>query len=142
MTKAVRGEKLAGVERLRREGDFREVYRGARSVADRWLVLYARRNGLPTSRAGFAVGRRIGKAVVRNRLRRRLREAVRLQAPALPGGWDWIFVARAPARGASVGELGASVRNLIERAAGHRPGTGAGGREKSGGKYDGRGENK
>ncbi len=52
------------------------------------------RNGLETTRFGFATGRRLGSAVVRNRIRRRLREALRVMAPSFQTGWDVLIIAR------------------------------------------------
>lgn len=135
-------EKLVGPERLRRNGDFREVYGTARSIADARLVLYFRSNGGARSRIGYAVGRAVGKAVTRNRIRRRLKEAVRRQAEVLPDGWDWILVARRPAATASFNDLQESLLGLVRRAVARRGNGGCGGPDKTGGKYAGRGENK
>jgi ribonuclease P protein component len=71
-------------------------------------------NGLGLSRYGFTVSRRVGKAVVRNRVRRLLREILR-QTPLQPG-WDIVFIARAAAARASYASLGKSTRGLLLRA--------------------------
>lgn len=71
-------------------------------------------NGQPHSRFGFAVSRRVGKAVVRNRVKRRLRAAVAELHP--PGGFDVIVTARAPAAGATYHELKAALAQLLRRA--------------------------
>lgn len=127
--------------RLKRDEEFREVYRAARSVADRRLVLYWRPNGREGSRVGFVVGRKLGKAVERNRVRRRLKEAVRRQPETLPGGRDWVLVARGAARGATFAELQASLDGLARRASGAGREVAAS-PEKSGGKNDKRGEDR
>lgn len=135
------GPEAASVGRLKRNSDFRTVYGTGRSVADGRLVLYGRPKGEGGSRIGFAVGRKVGKAVVRNRIRRRLREAVRLSPEAFPDGWDWVVVARGPAREATFGQLRASVMSLLARLRSAPPRSG-GRSERSGGKYGGRGEHK
>jgi len=58
------------------------------------MVVYCRRNRAEENRLGYTVSTKLGHAVVRNRIRRRLREIVRLNAPRLKTGWDIVIVAR------------------------------------------------
>ena len=90
------------------------VYEKGSSWANGNLVMKALPNGLTWSRYGLSVGRRVGGAVVRNRVKRRLREVLRL-APLEPG-WDIIFIARPPVAGADFTNLGKSVQGLLSRA--------------------------
>lgn len=82
--------------RLSRSAEFDRVYREGRSHASRYLVVYAfprpERDGEP--RLGVSVGRRVGGAVERNRMKRLLREAFWATADALPDGHDFVLVAR------------------------------------------------
>ncbi len=100
--------------RLRRRKDFDAVFEKGQVLANRLLVLRSLPNQLPHNRYGFITSKRLGKAVVRNRVRRRLREGVR----TLPtrAGWDVIISARAPAARADFHELKAAVANLFIRA--------------------------
>jgi ribonuclease P protein component len=90
------------------------VYNRGGSWKDRKLVLRALPNELKLSRFGFVVSRRIGKAVVRNHIKRLLREIMR-QTPVKPG-WDIIFIARVPAAVTGYGDLGKSARLLLSQA--------------------------
>lgn len=82
--------------RLTRPADFARVYALRKSASVGPLVLYAAKNALPGGpvRLGMSVSRRIGSAVVRNRWKRRLREAYRTARPALPAGNDLVVVVR------------------------------------------------
>jgi ribonuclease P protein component len=79
-------------EHLRRPMDFRRVYDRRRSASDRWLIVYACENGLPHRRLGMSVSRKVGPAVVRNRLRRLYREAFRMTRDTLPPGLDLVLI--------------------------------------------------
>lgn len=100
--------------RLTNTKDFAAVRSRGRSWADGLLVLGARRNSLDVSRVGFSVGKRNGNAVVRNKLKRRLREAVH-RIP-LRDGFDLVLVARRDAASADFDGLCRSVEKLSERA--------------------------
>jgi ribonuclease P protein component len=82
--------------RLSRSGEFERVYREGRSHTSRHLVVHAfpRRDGEEPPRLGVSVGRRLGGAVERNRVKRLLREAFWAAADDLPPGHDFVVVAR------------------------------------------------
>lgn len=73
---------------------FRRLYRKGSTAADSRLAIYVRRNGRPGNRLGLTVSTKVGHAVVRNRLRRRLREIYRLHEQELVRGVDLVVVAR------------------------------------------------
>jgi ribonuclease P protein component len=102
--------------RVRENERFQEIRRQGRSYSNHLLVLCALPNELPYSRFGFSVSRRIGKAVVRNRVKRRLREAVRLRMGQVRPGWDLIFIARNPIRDADFRKIDAACARLLRRA--------------------------
>jgi ribonuclease P protein component len=105
---------VRGKEHLTRKADFEAVYERGRSWVSSEIVVRALPNGRDISRPGFAVGRRVGKAVVRNRVKRRLREIVR-QKPLRPG-WDIVIIARGPAARADFAGLERAVTGLLSRA--------------------------
>ncbi len=102
--------------RIRKNERFQEIRRKGRSYSNSILVLCALPNGLPYSRFGFSVSNRLGKAVERNRIRRRLREAVRLRMDTIESGWDLVFIARQPIRSADYHQMDAACARLLGRA--------------------------
>jgi len=101
-------------ERLAGRRDFGAVFTEGKSWANNLVALRALPNSLGTNRYGFAVGRRLGGAVVRNRVRRRLREAVR-HTP-IKGGWDLVFIARQSAIETDYHTLRKATEELLARA--------------------------
>ena len=79
---------------LKKNSDFRRLYSKGKSAVNPYMVVYCRRNRGGENRLGYTVSTKLGHAVVRNRVRRRLREIYRLNAPSLKSGWDIVIVAR------------------------------------------------
>ena len=100
--------------RLTRPRDFAALRSHGRAWSGKLLVLVARPNSLETSRIGLSVSKRIGNAVVRNLVKRRLREAVR--RVDLREGWDILLIARKGAGEADYHTLRRSIRSLCRRA--------------------------
>jgi ribonuclease P protein component len=98
--------------RLTKTGDFAILRRNGQSWSDNILVLRTRPNNLGVSRVGFSVSSRIGNAVIRNKVKRKLREAVRQSA--VQEGWDLILIARKGAASAGFDALSSSVDDLLK----------------------------
>ena len=94
---------------------FRRAYNRGKSAADSRLALYARRNGQKNNRLGFTVSTKLGCAVVRNRVRRRLREIYRLHEDQFRGGCDVVVVARVRAASSDYHQLEKSFLKLADK---------------------------
>ena len=93
---------------------FSQIHTEGRSAANRLLVIRYLANWSDCSRFAFLVNKRIGNAAERNKVKRRLREAVRLQS--VKAGWDALFIVRHGAGGAKYQELKDATSNLLQRA--------------------------
>ena len=104
--------------RLRANADFQRLRREGKSLLHPLVVMAFLPNDLGQSRFGFAVGRRIGNAAKRNRIKRQMREAVRLRLRegAIAAGWDVVLIARRPIRDASFHQVDQAIGLLLRRA--------------------------
>ncbi len=100
---------------LRRD-DFQRVWDDGKSWSHALIILRAAANGTASNRFGFVAGKKIGKAVQRNRTKRWLREAVRHRLGAISPGWDIILISRAGADQAKFKEIDAAVESILKRA--------------------------
>ena len=94
---------------------FRRLY-ATSGQANSYLVLYARRNRSAQNRVGLTVSKKLGCAVVRNRVRRRLREVYRLNESRFAPGWDIVVVARSRCVNADFDKLTKAYLSLAEKA--------------------------
>ena len=90
---------------LKKNSEFRRLYANGKSAVTPCLVVYCRKGSAPRNRYGYTVSTKLGHAVVRNRVRRRLREIVRLNEPRLKTGYELVLVARSRAVGAEYRKL-------------------------------------
>ena len=104
---------MAGLDMLRSTVAFRAIQTDSRSRSHPLLLLRYRGNDLEQTRYGISTGRRIGSAVIRNRLRRRLRTVLRALDGRVARGWDVLIVTRAAAANASQADLEVALRQLL-----------------------------
>ncbi len=100
---------------LNKNYEFRRLYSRGKSYASPLVVVYCGRNHKAENRLGITVGSKIGKAVHRNRVRRRIREIYRLNEARFRTGWDIVVVARAKAAEASYWDIERSLLGAAEK---------------------------
>ncbi|RXZ83870.1 ribonuclease P protein component [Paenibacillaceae bacterium] len=102
--------------RLRNRQDFNRIYRGGKSFANSQLVVYwSRKPEVEQFRFGVSVSKKLGNAVVRNRMRRVLKEIVRAQTDSIADHTDLIIIARKPSVSMSTKELERSVLHVLRK---------------------------
>lgn len=94
---------------------FRRLYAKGKTAATGNLAVYVRRNNSGRNRLGLTVGTKVGKAVRRNRVRRRIREAYRIHEQEMAPGWDIVVVGRVRAAFARYGELERDLLRLLDK---------------------------
>jgi ribonuclease P protein component len=102
--------------RIQENERFQEIRQQGKSYSSDLLVMCVLSNALPHSRFGFSINARLGGAVVRNRLKRRLREAIRLRMAMIASGWDVVVIARRPLLCADYHQMDAACARLLRRA--------------------------
>ena len=98
---------------LKKNHEFRRLYSKGKNSASKCVVVYCTRNGKAENRLGVTVSTKLGGAVQRNRIRRRLKEIYRINEKSLKAGYDIILVARMKSRYAKWSELESSVLSLF-----------------------------
>ena len=97
-----------------RRGEFDAVYRAGKRRSSSHFTVFFRANELPQSRFGFSIKKALGGAVVRNRIRRRLREVVRCHRLEIPAGWDIVMHPKSSVAHAPFAALTADLLRLLQ----------------------------
>lgn len=100
---------------LKKNMEFRRVYQRGKSTANRNLVLYYLPNNGTELRMGITVSKKVGKSVVRNLVKRRIRESLRELEPLMPQGYDLVWIARASCRETDYKTIKSAVRHLVKK---------------------------
>lgn len=99
-------------EYLKKNKDFQIVYRTGKSYANRFLVMYIRKNGMNRNRLGISVSKKVGNSVVRHHLTRLIREGYRLQEEHFLCGYDIIAVVRVNAKNSTFADIKSALIHL------------------------------
>ena len=99
-------------ESLKKNDQFRSVYKNGRSYANRYLVMYIMENGLDRNRIGISVSKKVGNSVVRHRITRLIRESYRLHEDIFNSGLDIVIIARQSAAAADYREAESALLHL------------------------------
>lgn len=107
---------LVKAQLLRKNKNYQFVYRVGKSYANKMAVLYVLKNSSQQHRIGFVTGKRLGGAVIRNRVKRLFKEAFRLNQAKLAPGCDLVVIGRAPVVGQSQAAVTQSLMDLCRKA--------------------------
>ena len=102
-------------EVLRKKDDFNAVYKAGKSVPDRYIVLFYKKNDLPYSRTAFLASKKVGNSIQRNRAKRLMKESYRLNAHRFYEGYDFIFIARNTINGRKLKDVEKSLLSAARR---------------------------
>lgn len=100
--------------RLVQKAQFDAVYRTGKRRSSSYFTAFLRANDLPHSRFGFSIKKELGGAVVRNRIRRRMREIVRSHRLEISAGWDIVIHPKSKVARAPFGEITADLLRLLK----------------------------
>ena len=102
-------------EVLRKKDDFTAIYKAGKSVPDRYIVLFYRKNDLPYNRTAFLASKKVGNSVQRNRAKRLMKESYRQNLDRFRAGFDLIFIARNTINDRKLQDVEKSLMNAAAR---------------------------
>ncbi len=107
---------MIATESLKKNYQFRHVYKRGASIANRQLVMYVLPNGSGINRLGLSVSKKVGKSVIRSRVTRLIKESYRLMEPEIKKGFDVVVIARNTTNGLGYDEISRSLKHLLRLA--------------------------
>ena len=99
---------------LKKNQDFQTVYRGGKSYANKYLVMYVMDSGREDTRIGISASKKVGNSVVRHRLKRQIRECYRIRCNEAARGYDLVIIAREKCRDRTYQEIEGALLKLMK----------------------------
>ena len=106
---------MRNINSIKKNCDFQTVYRTGKSYANKYLVMYVKKNDDGNSRLGISVSKKVGNSIVRHHLARLIRENYRLNEELYKEGYDIVVIARVAAKGADYHVIGKSLSQLSKK---------------------------
>jgi len=110
------GARFMKENKIRKNYEFRSIYNRGRSFSNSLLVLYVNRNKKGLNRFGISVSKKVGKSVVRSRVKRLISESYRLNSHLIKGNVDLVFIARVSSAGKDYKRIEEALLNLFKKA--------------------------
>ncbi|MFA9397998.1 MAG: ribonuclease P protein component [Clostridiaceae bacterium] len=101
--------------KLRKNIEFRNVYRRGKSLSNQYLVMYILKNNRKVNRIGISVSKKVGKSITRSRVKRLISENYRNNSNKVKDGYDIVFIARVSSKDKNFYDIEKSLINLIKR---------------------------
>ena len=102
------------IKSLRKNREFKEIYKTGKNYWNRNLILYVKENDLKENRVGYSITKKVGNSVVRNKIRRRMKEIYRLNLVDIKEGYDFIFIPKKNVTDISYKELESAMIHIMK----------------------------
>jgi ribonuclease P protein component len=100
---------------INKNSDFKRLYNNGRKIVTQYIVFYYLKNDRTEDRIGLTVSKKVGKSVVRNRVKRLMKEAFRLNFSGTKEGYDFVLVARNRMKGASFTQVDKIMKSFLKK---------------------------
>lgn len=106
---------MAEIERLKKNVEFKNVYKKGKSFPDKFVVIYLCKNARNVTRVGFTASKKVGNSVKRNKARRLMKETFRNNSANIKTGYDIVFIARVAINDANYYDVEKSISRVMKR---------------------------